>query len=437
MVPIPPKYRSFISVPTGISAKSIAAPKGFSLVTSQIYTNICLFFDNVHGDPNFMHWQRIKTALEKTLNVYYPLTGRLTKTENGRYNINNFEKGALFEVVDSADHFDDYKKYNFSYSGVPMEELLSIPTYKSRDSPLLGIKLTYARCGSCVMGISLHHKVGDGCTFTQFLTMFAAFSRGAYVDTSALHLYTDKDRNPVQPLPGIDHSSLYPTYPAGQSPQPTIQMGPSRKVIFSFGKEVMKQLRYATLEEVDQPNAKVSLFNILSAFVHRAVVKSRRTADDSCADLICIVAAHHQHPDKKMNKPVPVPNTVKQVSEKSLFEISKEINDKTHSINVPFMESLEYYFNHAENVENIFGPIHGLGKGAVGFSDWSRFVNNFDFGFGHYIRLRSFVQTSPMAMITVMPFLSDTIEVIIQLDIKSLDRLIGDKEFMSYVKAIN
>ncbi|MBM6387215.1 MAG: hypothetical protein JSY10_24990 [Paenibacillus sp.] len=302
MVPIPPKHRSFISVPAGLAAKSIAAPEGFSLVTSQIYTNVCLFFENVHRDPGFMHWQRIKTAFEKTLNCYYPLTGRLIKTENGRYNITNFEKGALFEVADSADHFDDYKKCNFSYSGVSMEELLSIPTYKSRDSPLVGVKLTYTRCGSCVFGLSFHHKVGDGWTLTQFLTMFATFSRGEYVDTNALHLYMDKDRKPVQPLSGIDHSNFYPVYPAGQSPQPSIKMGPSRKVIFSFDKEVMKQLRNSTLEEVGQPNAKVSLFNILSAFVHRAVVKSRRTAEDSCADLICIVGAHHKHPDKKMNK---------------------------------------------------------------------------------------------------------------------------------------
>lgn len=101
------------------------------------------------------------------------------------------------------------------------------------------------------------------------------------------------------------------------------------------------------------------------------------------------------------------------------------------------MESLEHYFNTTENVENITSPISSLGRGAVGFSDWSRFVNNFDLGYGSYIRLRSFVETSPLALITVMPFLPETIEVVIQLDRISMDRLVTDRDFMSFVKTIH
>lgn len=101
------------------------------------------------------------------------------------------------------------------------------------------------------------------------------------------------------------------------------------------------------------------------------------------------------------------------------------------------MESLEHYFNTSPNVEEITSPISSLARGAVGFSDWSRFVNNFDLGYGPYVRLRSFVETSPLALITVMPYLPDTIEVIIQLDRRSMDRLVTDRDFMSYVKCIN
>lgn len=447
MVPLPPKYRSFISVPEGVKAKSIPAPEGFSLVTSHVYTNCCLFFENVQNDPNFMHWQKVKNALEKTLDYYYPLTGRLIKGDNGRYSITNFEKGALFEVIQSTDDFQDYKRCNFSYSVVPYEEMLSISSYVSRDSPLCGIKLTYTKCGSCILVTSFHHKVADGWCLNQFIWLFSRICRGERIGKDEFFVYMDRDRQPVQPLQGIDHAELYPSYlPDGKPPQPSIQMGiPSKKVIFSFDRGVMKKLRLTVLEEAGQPNSKISQFDILSAFVHRAVVKARRNKDDdACGNLLCVVGAHHQHPDEKMVKyvgnfimPVPVPNTVKQVLEKSLFELASEVHERTRSINVPFMESLEYYLNHSKQVESLVSPIHAIGKGAVGFTDWSRFAQPFDFGYGPYVRMRSFVQTSPLAIITVMPFLPEAIEVIVQLDSKSINQLVTDREFISYVKAIN
>ncbi|KAI7888196.1 transferase [Mucor mucedo] len=444
MVAIPPKHRSFLTSPAGIQAKSIPAPEGFSLVTSHVYTKIALFFENVHKDPGFMHWPRLKASLEGALNHYYPLTGRLVKGNNGRYDITNFEKGALFEVADSVDDFQEYKRSNFSYSVVPFEEMIAVQSYVSRDSPLFGAKIVYTRCGSCVLNFSFHHKVMDGWCLTQFLALFARLSRGETIEEDELHMYTDKDRKPVQPLPGLNHAELYPRYAPGEAPPPTIQMGPSKKLIFSFERSVMKKLKASVLEDAGQPKAKLSQFDILSSFVHRAIVKARRAPEDSCADMLCIVSNHHQHPDYDMVKylgnfimPVPLHNTAQEVLDKGIFQVATELRAKTRSVTVPFMESLEHYFNTSPNVEEITSPISSLARGAVGFSDWSRFVNNFDLGYGPYVRLRSFVETSPLALITVMPYLPDTIEVIIQLDRRSMDRLVTDRDFMSYVKCIN
>lgn len=302
MVPIPPKHRSFLTVPAGIEAKSIPAPEGFSLVTSHVYTKLCVFFENVQKDPGFMHWPKLKASLETALNYYYPFTGRLVKGVNGRYSVTNFDKGALFEVHDSADDFQDYKRSNFSYSVVPYDEMIPIQSYVSRDSPLFGIKLVYTRCGSCVLSFSFHHKIVDGWCLTQFLSLLARVSRGEKIEEDEIHLYTDKDRKPVQPLPGFNHAELYPKYPPGEAPLPTIQMGPSKKLIFSFERDVMKKLKKSVLEDADQPKARLSQFDILSAFIHRAIVKARRAPGDSCADMLCIVSNHHQHPDYDMVK---------------------------------------------------------------------------------------------------------------------------------------
>lgn len=134
--------------------------------------------------------------------------------------------------------------------------------------------------------------------------------------------------------------------------------------------------------------------------------------------------------------PVPVSYKAKEVISKEVHEIAQDIRKEASKINIPYMESLEYYLNNAKNVEWIESPAARLGRGAVGVSDWSRFVDNYDFGYGQYTALRSFVDTSPIPLITVMPYTPDTIEVIIQLDIESLDRLVRDRDIMAYVKRI-
>lgn len=303
MVPIPPKHRAFITVPAGLQSESIPAPEGFSLVTTHVYTKLSLFYDNVNKDPTFMNWPYMKRNIEKALNYYYPLTGRLVKGQNGRYSITNFDKGALFEVHDSADLFGDWKKHNFSYSVVPYDEMIPIKSYVSRDSPLFGVKMIYTKDGGAVMNMSFHHKVVDGWCLVQFISLLGRICRGEKIEDDEIFLYTDKDRKPVQPLPNMNYSEFYPSYGPGEMPPPTINLaGPSKKFIFTFEKEAMLKLKKTTLEEAGQPKAKISQFDVLCSFIHRSVVKARRAPADSRADMVCIVGNHQNHPDENMVK---------------------------------------------------------------------------------------------------------------------------------------
>lgn len=302
MVAIPVKHRSYITVPKGLETKSMPSPEGFSLVTSHVYTKVIFFFENTHNDPVFYDWQRVKTNLTEALNHYYPFTGRLSKKENGRYDIENFDKGALFEVGDSADSLQDWKKSNFSYGVVPYTELIPVHNYVSRDSPLFACKMTYTIDGGCVVTYVVHHKIADGVCLTEMLKVLSRISRGERIPTDEIFIYTDRMRQPVKPLPNVDHSTLYQTIPVKDRLPPTVKMGPSMKLIFSIGKESSKQLKQDALNKVGLKEAKISQFNIISAFINKAIVKARRANNDSCADLLCIVGNHHKSQDKNMRR---------------------------------------------------------------------------------------------------------------------------------------
>ncbi|KAI8367337.1 transferase [Blakeslea trispora] len=444
MVAFPPIHRSFITSPTCIKLNTVPSPLGFSLVTSHVYTQCLFFFENVHHNPDFMNPSKIKNALVKALEVYYPLAGRLIKKENGRYDVGHFDKGMLFEVVESADDFQYWKRHNFSYSIVPFEELLAIKSYVSRDSPVFGVKIMFTKDGSCALTYSIHHKIADGLCLSKFVSHLCAICRGEEIDSNDHFMYTDQMREPLKPLSGVDHNEIYPHCLPGQAPTPTIKPAPSRKLIFCFDKAQLALVKKEAFSRFEEPNIKVSLFNFLSAILHKAITKARQNPLDSCGDLLCIVAQHHRHPDKKMVNylgnfiiPIPIPNTVQQVLDKSVCQIAKEISVACKSVTIPYMESLEYYFNTSENVESIVSPISRLGYGAVGISDWSRFNDNYNFGYGDFVRMRSFVETSPIPLITIMPSPENVIELVLQLDVSGIDRLLQDKEFMQHVKSIH
>lgn len=444
MVPIPPKHRSFITCETGLNSGNVPAPEGFSLVTSHIYIKFIVFFENTKNDPQFMNPVWFRSKLEEALNLHHPYTGRLIKKENSRYEIGHFDKGALFEVCDSADDFQQWKRSNFSYNVVPYEDLIPIKGYVGRDSALFGTRLTFTKNGGCALAMSVHHKIADGICLTQMLDKFVRICRGEGLDEDEICIYTDKMRKPVKPLPNVDHSILYPRYPVGEAPAPTIQPAPSKKLIFEFDKTSLNKLKKSVIESGNDSNVKLTQFEVLTAMIHRAIIKARRDQPDQLADLLCIVSQRHFHPDENMINyfgnyivPVPVPFTAKEALDKGLFQVAKELGDSIRSMTVPYMESLEYYINNSANVEEITSPVSRLGRGAIGISDWSRFVNNYDVGHGQVLCLRSFVDTSPIPLITVMPYKADTVDVIIQLDNKSLKRLVQDREFMAFVKSIN
>lgn len=297
MVLLPPKQREFLVTDAGLKVGRMPAPGGVSLVTSHIYTRITGFLENDHNnyvDPNIY-----KNLIQKTLELFYPYTGRLIPLGNGHYDIGHFDKGALFEVVESTDDFQKWKASNFSYSVVPYEDLSPIKSYVGRDTPLFGVRLVYFPDGSACATYNIHHKIADGTNFTQFYIALCKLGRGEDVDPNDVWCYTDQMRKPVKPLPGVDHRLLYPSYEPGTAPPIDIKIAPFKKVIFAFSRKGVAEMKRKAMESSTVP---LSQFEVMCAAIHKAIIKARQREPDYCSDLVYIVSQHHKHPDDNMMK---------------------------------------------------------------------------------------------------------------------------------------
>ncbi|KAI8992304.1 transferase [Pilobolus umbonatus] len=439
MTPLPPKYHQFLTCPNGLASPVIPSPVGLSLVTSHFYIKFFCFYENTHHRPDFMNPRFLRQTMEHTLNYFYPLTGRLIVRENSRYDIGHFDRGGLMEMVDSVDTFKEYKECRYSYSVVPYDELLSLQSFVSKESPLFGVRVTYLKCGSVVMGYSIHHKMMDGSGCHLFLDTLCKIGRQEYVDPSVVKLYFDGDRSPLRSLPGVDHSLLYP-YTSG-SMQTSIARK-TRIVTFSFDQQKLCLIQEMINEEAGYASS-LSKVICLLALMYKSVIRARQVDNQSLSDLICIISKRHKHKDERMKYyfgnhilPVICSHTKESVMKTRLCDLAVELSQKIESVDIPYIESLECYLNQAENVHEIMRPFGRLAMGAIGVSDWSRFIYNSDMSYGSHSVIRSYLDPSPFAIGIILPASDGLMDVAMQLDNISMDKLLTDPQFIQYVTSV-
>ncbi|KAG2231233.1 hypothetical protein BDF21DRAFT_430317 [Thamnidium elegans] len=183
-ISLPPQKRKFVTC--SITAPAIHLkdmPKKLK-VSSHPYKNFVLFYEDTTEHVGFSSAQSIESVFIQTLNRYYTFTGRLFKDDCSI--INQFEKGALFEVIDSTNLFTDYSNREFLQNSLP--QLVSLTQYHSRDSALCGLRLTRLRDGGIVIGISLFRHVTDIADELNFLQLFCSLGKNGNHDTAPLNL---------------------------------------------------------------------------------------------------------------------------------------------------------------------------------------------------------------------------------------------------------
>lgn len=181
LISLPPQKRKFVTC--SVTAPAIHLKK-LKVPTIHPYKNFVLFYEDTAEHVGFSSTESIESVFFQTLNRYYAFTGRLFKEDCSV--INQLERGALFEVVDSKNVFTDYSNREFLQDSLP--QLVSLTRYNSRDSALCGLKLTRLRDGGIVIGISLFRHVTDVADELNLLQLFCSLGKNRRHDAAPLNL---------------------------------------------------------------------------------------------------------------------------------------------------------------------------------------------------------------------------------------------------------
>ncbi|XP_050209043.1 stemmadenine O-acetyltransferase-like [Mercurialis annua] len=147
----------------------------FDQLTPTTYIPIIYFYPVKNLSPSTLT-SKLKIALLKTLNLYYPLSGR----ETGNLYIDRFDQGVPFLEAQVSCSFSDFLKHHEPES---LNNLLPCkPFSKETDktnAPLIAVQINFFTCGSGIaLGWCMSHKILDAAASSNFSTTWASICRG-------------------------------------------------------------------------------------------------------------------------------------------------------------------------------------------------------------------------------------------------------------------
>ncbi|CDS10951.1 hypothetical protein LRAMOSA03216 [Lichtheimia ramosa] len=435
MSPLPPTYRTYIPPETLPERKIYPAPEGVSSITSPITSKIIVFYEQDDTRGGLVPVNKLEEAIAKTLSIFYPFAGRLSPRPRGRFEVQDFDKGCLFQVCELPDSIEEYKKNHFGYTILPIANLVPIHHYTSLELPLLGIQLTQLQGGQA-LGYSFNHRLSDGVAVTGFIHTMAKFLRGEQVPP--FEMYYDWQRPPLHPSPKYNHRIDYPVMKEAFEREITKDPGPNIHRVFPFPIHKAEELKRQIIQEMSDKDVRISLRDAITAFIYRSIVKARRIKGQ--CDFVYIVSKRHEHPDKKLQKHfgnyivgAVIPEKHDELMRRPMSSTAQRVREQVAKVNPEYMDSLEYYLNHVEDPSMVYPPVHRMTRGCVLWSDWSRYVFSVDLGYGKHCGVtRSLLNPVPSALVTMSSERDGIYDVVVQMDPESMERLNNDKQIQYY-----
>ncbi|WCJ19290.1 HXXXD-type acyl-transferase family protein [Euphorbia peplus] len=263
---IKPSYSSINRKPYKLSL--------FDQLTPTTYAPLILFYpkNNQNSDPDST-LKNLKESLSKTLNIFYPISGRTTNN----FYIDRFDEGVLFAEAKTNFRMSDFlrhqetEKLNMLLSCQPFTKEMDI------NIPLFQVQFTLFKCGGISLGISVSHKLIDGLTGRAFLTSWACICRGDFNGVIHPNLEQASEFFPPRVSVPENHLSLM------ESLWFTEASYVARR--FVFNSKAIEMLRA-------KANGKISRVETLSCFIWKCCMTASKALSGSAKPSILVEAVN-------------------------------------------------------------------------------------------------------------------------------------------------
>ncbi|KAM1315105.1 hypothetical protein ACFX13_019026 [Malus domestica] len=228
--------------------------------------------------PNKSLIQHLKASLSLTLDIFYPLAGRLTITENEDDNTTSFSvncngTGAEFvhavaDVVTVADVLDpDLVPDDIVYSFFLMNGVLNYEGGVSK--PLLAVQVTELVDGIFI-GCTMNHSIVDGSSFWHFFNTWSEISRRGSTNGKLSQPPPIFGR---EYLGGIIDLPVRIPFFQNQIPKTKFLAPILKQRVFHFSKETIAQLKAKANSEMG--TTKISSLQALLAHLWLSVTRNQ------------------------------------------------------------------------------------------------------------------------------------------------------------------
>ncbi|CAL5393638.1 hypothetical protein CsSME_00018719 [Camellia sinensis var. sinensis] len=239
----------------------------------------------------------IKRALAKILVHFYPLTGNLRVSSDGKLIVECTNRGVPFVEAEADCNMDVLGDITVPDPGMLGKLVYTVPGAKHiLEMPLLTAQVTRFKCGGFVLGMTINHCMTDGISAMEFVHSWAETARSK---TLTLPPFLDRtilrSREP--------HSIKYP-HKEFQEITDTSNMSTLYQEdqlvynSFQFNQEKIARLKKTAMEDGIIKNC--TTFTVLTALVWRARTKALKMKPNQQSKLLFAVDGR-----SKLNPPLP------------------------------------------------------------------------------------------------------------------------------------
>ncbi|KAF9676634.1 hypothetical protein SADUNF_Sadunf08G0023200 [Salix dunnii] len=250
----------------------------FDQLTPTTYSTV-IFFYHMHdvnsNDITKTKIDRCKKSLTETLNIFYPLSGRV----KGNRFIDSFHEGVPFIEAQVNCRLSDFLKHSEIES---LNRLLPCQpfTKENMEAPPLALQFNVFTCGGMAIAGAASHKIVDGATSKALFATWAAITRG--------------DCNDIK-QPDFEQASLF--FPPRDSiPQSHLSL--METLWFTEGSYITRRFVFnakaiATFKAMaiaGKPGVKTSRIQALTCFIWKSFIAASRAKSDSPKPSILVEA---------------------------------------------------------------------------------------------------------------------------------------------------